>query len=171
MKELTVIVTAALGVGDALAFRRKRLVVLAFIALAANACSSSPNDPVSDSGAPLLDSAQATDGQPTEVAQQDRATDAAVDLTPEARPIAHCCRTPPPADPDSLDKCDILGGDSGVSEPCTPNNLGGYGDWSCGGNMCSDNGRSCELGAPCELSPGSWGCHGTVVPCDYPYGD
>jgi hypothetical protein len=169
---------ALLGIGGALLLRRRGLAVVALLALAleVSACSSSPND-AGDSGA-LNSGTLPTDAQAAEVAQD--ATDATVDSTPEAPPIAHCCRRPPPMDPNSLEKCDVLARYGGVTEPCTPNNVGGYGDWSCGAldggadpvlSMCSDNGRSCEIGADCEFGPGDWGCHGTVVPCNYPWGD
>ncbi len=94
-------------------------------------------------------------------------TDARVDVAPEAAPLAHCCVLAQPADGSACGA--IYATQPLTSEPCWGSNAAGsFGRWACGGAAdggvtCSDDGRSCAVGATCLLV--DVGCAGTVQTC------
>lgn len=92
------------------------------------------------------------------------------DAAPPATTPARCCVLQVP-DGSSAGNCTTLARNTlGVSEPCLQSHDGGgqYGLWTCGGadaaqTQCSDDGLSCQLGAPCTLQ--DVGCSGVVQVC------
>lgn len=85
-----------------------------------------------------------------------------------SQPRAHCCSVPVPDGGGST--CHA----GNIIEPCWNNNAAGdYARWTCSSQSgasvfsCSDNGRNCDIGAPCAMP--DVGCSGVVEECDYPW--
>lgn len=94
------------------------------------------------------------------------------DVAPPVTPPARCCVLQVP-DGSSAGNCTTLASTTlGVSEPCLQSQDGGgqYGLWTCGADaaqtQCTDDGLSCDLGAPCTLQ--DVGCGGIVQACNAP---
>jgi hypothetical protein len=98
--------------------------------------------------------------------------DGAVDVPDVAAAPTHagrCCALQVPDGSSAVNCTTLAAGTLGVSEPCLENHDGGgqYGLWTCGADasqtQCSDDGLSCDLGAPCTLV--DVGCAGVVQDC------